>query len=317
MDLSIIIVNWNSIEFTQACAASIHSTITGLQYEVIVVDNASEAESCRRLSESIAEVKVVCLPRNIGFAAANNLGVDHSSGRVILFLNPDTLVLGDAIQHLFVRLNSSPQTGAAGCRLLNGDLSLQTSCVRPFPNILNQVFAIEWLKEGMPALSLWGMRALFAEHAGELQEVEAVSGACLMVKRDVFDTVGKFSTDYFMYAEDTDLCYKIRQAGWSVGYLGEAQIVHFGGQSTKNKEDAFADVMIRESVFKLLRKFRGKRYAELYRASLFVSAALRVTLLSPLLVLPSWMLNRGAVCRACRKWRHIAAWSLGLAGRAG
>ena len=108
MDLSIIIVNWNSIEFTQACAASIHSTTTGLQYEVIVVDNASEAESCRKLSESIAEVKVVCLPRNIGFAAANNLGVDHSSGRVILFLNPDTLVLGDAIQHLFVRLNSSP-----------------------------------------------------------------------------------------------------------------------------------------------------------------------------------------------------------------
>lgn len=317
MDLSIIIVNWNSIEFLKACTASIRSTIVDLDYEIIVVDNASEAESCRRLSETCKDIKVICSNHNVGFARANNLGVEFARGEKILFLNPDTLVLKDAIRKMVLRLDTGSEIGAVGCRLLNGDLTLQTSCVLPFPTISNQLFAVDWLKQRLPTLPLWGMRALFAETPGGVYEVEVVSGACVMVRREVFEEIGQFSTDYFMYSEDTDLCCKIRRAGWKVCHVGNAHIVHFGGQSTKKKEDAFSDVVMRESVFRILRKFRGSSYAQLYRMALLLSAVARLMLLAPLLAIPTSILNDGEIRQAFRKWRRIAAWSLGLERWAG
>lgn len=317
MDLSIVIVNWNSIEFTKACTASIRSTIVDLKYEIIVVDNASEAESCRRLSETFEDIRVVCTDHNVGFARANNLGVEFARSERILFLNPDTLVLKDAIRKMLSRLDSSPEIGAVGCRLLNGDMTLQTSCVLPFPTISNQLFGIDWLKECLPSLSLWGEDALFAETPDGVNDVEVVSGACVMVKREVFEKVGQFSTDYFMYSEDTDLCYKIRRAGWKVCHEGSAHIVHFGGQSTKKREDAFSDVVMRESVFRILRKFRGRSYAQLYRLALLLSAVARLILLAPLLAIPTLTPHYAEIRQAFRKWRRIAAWSLGLERWAG
>ena len=207
MDLSIVIVNWNSIEYTKACIASIYSTVHDLDYEIIVVDNASQ-DDCSILSETKPSVKLVYSDRNIGFARANNLGAECAIGDKILFLNPDTLVQKDAIWRMASRLDAAPEIGVVGCRLLNADLTLQMSCVQPFPNILNQVLGIDWLKHRQPKLPLWKMQALFSENPGSMNEVEVVSGACLMMKQDVFRKVGGFSTEYFMYAEETDLCSK-------------------------------------------------------------------------------------------------------------
>jgi GT2 family glycosyltransferase len=312
MELSIIIVNWNSIEFTKNCIASIHSTTHDIDYEIIVVDNASQDDCCRIVSAAYPLVKVVSSSRNVGFARANNLGFDNSRGKRILFLNPDTLILADAIQRMAMRLDSAPEFGAVGCRLLNGDSSLQLSCVQPFPTIINQILAIDWLRRCCPRLPLWGMRALFSKSVDEVIEVEVVSGACLMVKREVFDIVGRFSTEYFMYAEEMDLCYKIRSAGWKVCHVADAQVVHFGGQSTKKKGEAFAEVVMRDSIFNLLRKVRGNAYAQAYRTALFVSAVARLTLLSPLLAIPSRLLERDAVLRTIKKWFNIATWTLFL-----
>lgn len=313
MDLSIIIINWNSIEFTVGCCASIQSTTHGLEYEVIVVDNASEDEG-QILAARLPTVHLVLSNRNLGFAGANNLGVDHSSGQALLFLNPDTLVTADAIQRMLVRLESSPDTGAVGCRLLNRDLSLQMSCVQPFPTICNQLFSIDWLKRRWPTLPLWGMGALFSEDRSSVHEVQVVSGACLMVKRQAFEKIGRFSTEYFMYAEEMDLCYRLRQAGYKVCHVGDAEVVHFGGQSTKKKGDGFSDTVMRESVFKLLKKFRGNLYACVYRAALFLSAGVRLAILSPLLALGSTMPNHQDIRGTFRKWRKIASWSLRLEG---
>ncbi|MGD0508806.1 MAG: hypothetical protein ABSA27_13465, partial [Terriglobales bacterium] len=167
-------------------------------------------------------------------------------------------------------------------------------------------------KRRCPTLPLWGMRALFSASPGDA-EVEVVSGACLMVKRDIFEKVGRFSTEYFMYAEEMDLCRKIRHAGWKVCHVRDAQVVHFGGQSTKQKGDAFADIVMHESVFKLLRKFRGNAYAQLYRAALLVSAVVRLIVLGPLLVIPVDRPCHDALHRAFRKWRNIAGWGIALA----
>jgi N-acetylglucosaminyl-diphospho-decaprenol L-rhamnosyltransferase len=312
MDLSIIIVNWNSTEFTRNCVASIESTARNVEHEIIVVDNASPDASCGAIAEAFPQVKLILAARNLGFARANNLGFEHSQGKKILFLNPDTVVLDNAVQRMMSELDSAPGVGAVGCRLLNGDLTLQTSCVQPFPSILNQLLTIDWLMRRWPTLPIWGRRALYSKKSG-ITEVETVSGACIMAKSEVFERIGGFSLDYFMYAEDKDLCYKVKRAGWKVCYVPGAEIVHFGGQSTKKKkETGFSAVVMRESGFKFLRKFRGAAYAHAYRMVTFANALVRLLVLSPLLAVPSFVFDRSEVRRAFTKWRRIASWSLGF-----
>ena len=309
MDLSIVIINWNSLEFTRQCVASIVENVSGLEYEIIVVDNASPDGSGRLIESLSLPMKVVHAPRNLGFSRGNNLGVDHSSGKIILFLNPDTIVQGTAIQEMTAALRDAKDLGVIGCTLLNRDLSIQMTCIQRFPTISNQLFGIDWLKRWRPGLSIFGMRELFSSRDSSVAEVEVVSGACLMVKRSVFESVGRFSTDYFMYAEEADLCYKVLKAGWKVGYIRDAQIVHFGGQSTGKREDGFADIAMRESLFKFFKKFRGAPYALLYRAALLLGAVARIALALPLLAFP---VRHKDALRVLRKWTRISAWSLAL-----
>jgi GT2 family glycosyltransferase len=312
MDLSIVIVNWQSIEFVRDCIKSIHKTAHALKYELIVVDNASEPDACRQL-KSPAPLRVVCADRNLGFARANNLGVEHSCSENVLFLNPDTTVVGNALPRMLSALCSSPEIGAVGCRLLNGDLTLQTSCVQPFPTLANQLLGIELVKRRCPTLPIWGMRALFLESTNTIVDVETVSGACIMVKRNVFEAVGGFSADYFLYGEELDLCHKIRQQRWRVCHVRDAQVIHFGGQSTPN-EGGISDAMMRDSVYLLLRKVRGKGYAEVYRVLLLISALTRVGLCCLLLVVPGNKISNRARS-AIRKWWTIAYWSMTLRSR--
>jgi N-acetylglucosaminyl-diphospho-decaprenol L-rhamnosyltransferase len=310
MDLSIVIVNWNSIEFVRECIDSIRTTATTFKYEIIVVDNASQEDACRALE--LQSIRVVYSRENIGFARANNLGAGQSSSTNILFLNPDTVVLGDALERMLRVLNSAPDIAAVGCRLLNADMTLQTSCVQPFPSIANQLLSIDWFKRRWPRLPLWGARPLFSDTECESTDVDSVSGACLMMKRAVFEKVKGFSTEYFMYAEELDLCRKIRQSGWRVCYVGDAQVIHFGGKSTEQAGASLSDVMMRDSVYRLLKKFCGHNYAKVYRALLLVSAGMRLVLLLPCLLLPKKMIDKDYIRSTVAKWAAIASWAVML-----
>jgi len=203
MDLSIIIVNWNSAAFATACIDSIRAATRALQYEIIVVDNASGDDSLEQL-KLIPDVRLVASSTNLGFARANNLGYQHSSGDVLLFLNPDTSVVDSALSRMYSALLSSDQFGIVGCKLLNADGSLQTSCVQAFPTILNQLTDVEALKLRFPSLRMWGISCLF-QNTKQIASVEVVSGACMMIRRKTFEAVALFTTDYFMYCEDVDL----------------------------------------------------------------------------------------------------------------
>lgn len=317
MDLSVIIVNWNSASYAIRCIESIRSFTSGLDFEIIVVDNASTDDSCRILRESFPDLKLICSPGNLGFARANNLGFESCSGRNVLFLNPDTELRGPAINLMHTCLNSSADIGVLGCHLLNPDLSVQTSCIHLFPTILNQVADIERLRQLSPRLKFWGMRPLFDPDREKPVGVEAVSGACQMIRRDVFEKVGLFSTDYFMYMEDLDLCYKVRESGEKVCYLGSATIVHHGGQSSKKRggED-FSGPMMKESLLKFLRKSRGPFYAGLYRLSIFLVSVLRVAVLAVLLpfssAASSARLDKESLRHSLIKWYKILRWSVGL-----
>lgn len=312
MKLSIVIVNWNSATYAVDCISSIHSALEGVEYEVIVVDNASSDDSREVLERLSSPVRLIRSSENLGFAGANNLAFQQSVGQAILFLNPDTKILDNAIQTMLSVLGSSPDIGAVGCRLLNGDLTIQTSCIQPLPTVLNQLVDIEWLKRRWPRLRIWGIWPLYEATQKSSIAVEAISGACLLVKRDVFERVGLFSTDYFMYTEDLDLCHKISGAGYRVCYTGDASVVHYGGESTKKQEDGFKDVVMRQSIFRFLQKSRGNAYAALYRVAVSFSAVVRLGLLSLAFISPVAPLERNLVLNAFRKWRWILMWSLGL-----
>lgn len=311
MDVSIVIVNWNSAEYTRQCVASIRENTKKINYEVIVVDNASTDDSLECL-EAIGGIRLIRSEQNIGFARANNVGVETSSGKVLLFLNPDTELVGPAIDKMFEALVTSA-CAAVGCKLLNTDRTLQTSCIQPFPTIWNQITDIEKLKMMFPQVRMWGIAPLFTLTREYPARVEALSGACIMVRNEVFQEIGQFSTDYFMYAEDIDLCYKIQQTGKYVGYVPDATIVHFGGQSTKKRSDtSFGDIATREAIFIFLRKYRGSAYAKSYRAALGFVSALRVMLLKSLLWVTFNRESREYIAFTARKWMKILRWSIGL-----
>ena len=311
MDISVIIVNWNSAEYTRRCISSIRENTQGISYEIIVVDNASTDDSVECL-RSIGGIRFIRSESNLGFAQANNLGAGMSSGMVILFLNPDTELVGPAINRMFKALVPS-NFAAVGCKLLNADRTLQTTCIQPFPTIWNQITDVEKLKLMFPQIPWWGIAPLFAPMEGYPARVEALSGACIMIKREAFIQVGQFSTDYFMYAEDIDLCYKIHQAGKAVGYLPDATIIHFGGQSTKKqKNTGFGDIATREAVFTFLKKNHGTLYARTYRALLGLVSVLRVVILKVLLLMPFTLGNQEYLNSANQKWLRILRWSIGL-----
>jgi len=312
-DLSIIIINWNSVEYLKKCLHSIYSRTNNLSFEVIVVDNASHDGCDEFIRNEFLQVKFIQSDENIGFARANNLGYEYSSGRNLLFLNPDTEIFDSAINIMFSYLELLPDAGAVGCKLLNSDLSIQTSCIQPFPTILNQALAAEHLRLRFPKLKLWGIKPLFF-NSGNPEEVEVISGACIMVKKKIFEQVGMFSEDYFMYSEDVDLCYKIQQSGYKSFYISNASVVHHGsGSSRKEQNNYFSILLMRESRMKFFRKTRGKIYANLYRLSIIVVSLFRLILILSMLPINRYLVKDFYDLRySFHKWKKILRWSFGL-----
>ncbi len=248
-------------------------------------------------------------PVNLGFAKANNLGAGEAAGRILLFLNPDTEVQGDALSRMISFLDATSDAGIAGCRLLNTDGTLQTSCVQAFPSILNQVLDTEQLRRAFPKLRVWGTEAFASDRGGAV--VEVVSGACLMIKAKVFRAVGQFTPSYFMYAEDADLCFKVNRAGWKNYYLPAPSVVHHGGQSSDQKpESNFASVMMRESLLGFMRLRRGRVYAVAYQCTMVAVALARLMMLAPALVFTLGRKRRESLRSSFAKWVKVLRWGL-------
>jgi hypothetical protein len=308
-DLSIIIVNWNSAEFVDRCIRSIRRETAGLAYEIIVADNASY-DGCDKLLQGHGSgVVYLQSGRNLGFARANNLAFEVSRGTSLLFLNPDTEIVGPSIIRLHRALHELPGAGAVGGRLLNSDGSLQTSCIQSFPTIVNQVCDMELFRRVSPRLRLWGMAPLF-RNVAHPEPVEVISGACLMVKRDIFQQVGRFTEEYFMYGEDADLCYKLKVANRINYYVPDVTVVHFGGGSSRRVVGSFAAMMMRESIWQFLRRTEGNISGACYRGSMLMASCFRLGLLGIAAPLQAFRGRRGMWRSSFRKWWAILLWSL-------
>ncbi|MFZ0817423.1 MAG: glycosyltransferase family 2 protein [Candidatus Sulfotelmatobacter sp.] len=278
VDLSIVCVNWNSVEYLLECIPSIYEHTRGISFEIIVVDNASPAGDPSVLKQQFPDIVLILSKENLGFAGANNLGVRHVKGEYVLFLNPDTKLVSPALTTMLSAIRSLPDAGVVGCKLLNGDMTIQTSCIMLYPTILSQCFELEYLRLRWPRLC--GIGPLFSDDPAPAK-VQAISGACMLMRREVFERVGMFAEDYFMYAEDVDLCYQAERAGLTNYYVGSATIVHYAGKSSAPE---WQNVMKMKSAVRFCVKNYGRAYGVAFRIAMGFNAALRllvIAILSP------------------------------------
>jgi GT2 family glycosyltransferase len=313
VDLSIVIVNWHSSEYVRRCVASVLENTRNLSHEIIVVDSGSFDGCGAMLYANFPTVQFVQSERNIGFGRANNRGARGARGAALLFLNPDTELRNNAIEALYARLQTLPNAGVLGCRLVNTDGSLQITCVQPFPTILNQVLNVGELQRRFPGIRWWVSAATF-ENAREPCPVEVIAGACMMMRRRVYESVGGFDPRFFMYAEDLDICHRIAAAGYVNYYVPGGEIVHHGGGCADLNPGRFSIVMKRASVARLLKKVRGPAYAAAYRLAVCAAACVRLTAIAA--SVPVALVTRRAkrCLMAAEKWLAILSWSTGFEG---
>lgn len=236
MDLSIIIVSYNTKELTKQTIQSIINTVQGIEYEIIVVDNASTDGSPNEIKDAFKNVKVIESKSNDGFSKANNKGILESKGKYILLLNSDTIVIDDCIKKCVHFMDESGEVGALGCRVILEDGSLDHACKRGFPSPEASLYYMMKLDKLFPHSKRFGKYTLNYLSEFEINEIDSLTGAFLMVRHDILDQIGLLDEDFFMYGEDIDWCYRIKEAGLKVVYYPKASIIHYKGASSKKKK---------------------------------------------------------------------------------
>ncbi|MEZ4640042.1 MAG: glycosyltransferase family 2 protein [Caldilineaceae bacterium] len=252
LDLSVIIVNWNTRDLLADCIRSVQETVHDLRYDIWVVDNASTDDSVAMLRSRFPTVNVIANTENVGFACANNQAMAASSGRYMLLFNSDALATVGAIQALVGLAERTPRAGIVGAHLVNADGTFQASHTR-FPNIGQEFMIISGL--GRRFNGYW-YPSHTAEEASGPVAVDYVEGACLLVRRTAYEAVGGLDEGYFMYAEEVDWCYTMQQQGWQVWYEPAARVIHLGGGSSQNRRTAREADLYRSRV-RFFKKYRG------------------------------------------------------------
>ncbi|MCA2005282.1 MAG: glycosyltransferase [Ignavibacterium sp.] len=232
-DLSIIIVNYNVKEYLKNLLHSIKKASQNLSTEIFVVDNASDDGSVEMIREKFPEVKLIANEKNLGFGKANNLALKEANGKFLLLINPDTLVAEDTFSKLIEFFESHPDAGMVGCKILNPDGTLQLACRRSFPGPWTSFTKVTGLSSLFPKSKLFARYNLTYLDENQTYEVDAISGSFMMMRKEVYDKVGGFDEQFFMYGEDLDLCYRIQKAGYKIYYVHSTQIIHYKGESTK------------------------------------------------------------------------------------
>ena len=234
MDLSIIIVSWNTSALLLQCLDSIYQTGSRLAFEVIVVDNGSPDDSVSLVEKHYPAVMLIRNTQNLGFARANNQGLQIGKGRYFLLLNSDTIVPPGALEALIGTADAEPTVGVVGPKLLNMDGTLQRSWAS-FPSFWSEVVGKNFpFRTPVP-------------NRPNTFDVDWIMGACMLVRRETLNDVGKMDEDYFFYSEETDWCFRIKKKNWKIWYITHAEIFHLGGGSTQ-----------RGSVIQLVRLYQGK-----------------------------------------------------------
>jgi len=244
IDISVIIVNYNVKELLEQCIKSIFAASGKLSVEVIVVDNNSfdgSAEFIRQKFPGDLRLKLIESPVNLGFAKANNLGAKEATGEYLLILNPDTILQEDTLDRSLEFYKAGKDIGALTCKLILPNGKLDLACRRSFPTPSVAVYRILGLSRIFPKSKLFGKYNLTYLDENDTYEVDAIVGAYMLIKKDVYEKVKGFDEDYFMYGEDLDLCFRIKKAGYKIFYFPETSIIHYKGESTKKSSISYVN----------------------------------------------------------------------------
>lgn len=236
MDLSIIIVNYNTCDLLRNCLRSVFASQGGLQYEVIVVDNCSSDDSVRMVRQEFPQVNLIASEVNGGYAYANNLGLRQARGDYVLLLNPDTVLPPTALRDMLAFMEEHPDAGVAGPKLVLADGSLDLACRRSFPTVKVAFYRLIGLSKLFPKSPRYNRYNLGYLDPDQLAEVDSVVGAFMLIRRQALDQAGLLDERFFAYAEDIDLCYRIKvDLGWKVYYNPAVVVTHYKGQSTRQR----------------------------------------------------------------------------------
>lgn len=230
-EISVILVNWNTSNLLGKCLTLLIQQLEGLTYDIWVVDNGSTDDSILMLSTHFPQVNIILNGNNVGFAAANNQAMRVAKGRYFLLLNTDAFPEPNAIQALYYLAEMNARSGIIGARLNNLDGSFQGSYV-DFPSLGQEFLMLTGL--GRLIHGPWYPNHTPVEGEGA-KVVDYVQGACMLVRRDAYQRVGGFDQRFFMYSEEADWCYSMRQAGWEVWYQPAAEVTHLGSASSANR----------------------------------------------------------------------------------
>ena len=251
MDLSIVIVNWNTRDLLQDCLNTVFGAFGNLKVEVLVVDNASTDNSVEMVKSDFPEVTLFTVTKNLGFAGGNNIALEHAVGRYVLLLNTDTLVHGDVLEQTIEWLDAKPEVGVMGPRVLNTDGTVQASC-SAFPSL--KYLGLQAL--GITRIPKFDNYRMTGWDRSSVREVEVISGAAMFVRRAAIKEIGLLDEAFFFYGEETDWCRRFGAAGWKLVYAPIPEITHFGGGSVR-KLNHRRDVMKTQGTTRLHLKHGG------------------------------------------------------------
>ncbi len=312
MDLSIIIVNWNTCTLLRNCLRSIQQGGRGLTVQTIVVDNNSSDGSREMVTREFPQVTLLNSGANLGFARANNLALPLVQSPLVLFLNPDTEILADALQRMVQFMHGRPDVGALGCKIRNVSGTIQRLGLQWFPTPWTEFLKFIAVSEQ----TLSRLPRFFPSHDPEASgEVHKLFGACLLTRRAVLEKVGGFDERFFMYCEDVDFCYRVAAAGWKLFYLSDAEILHLGGGASSAAPGTFSVLMTCESFSQFMRKHHGKIGSAAYRLAAFAGAQFRLMALGVMSAtrFASKTAQNHSLRPSIRKYLTITRWALGLA----
>lgn len=274
-DLSIIIVSWNVKALLRDCLQSIFANQGELKLEVIVVDSASADGSAEMVAAEFPAVTLIACDENVGFPRGNNIGMRQASGRYVLLLNPDTVVVADALPIAVAYIEQHPDIGVLGVQLLNEDGSVQSSR-RRFPSLMTGVFESTWLQAYAP------QRLLQDYYVDDLADsttadVDWVMGAFMLTRPEVIAQVGGMDEAYFMYSEELDWCKRIKTAGWRVVYYPEAQVIHYQGKSSE-QASILRHINFNRAKLRYFRKYHGRAAAGFLRLVIWLNFLMQLIL---------------------------------------
>lgn len=275
MKLSIVIPTYNAHEWIQGCIDSIRLHHPSCDHEIIVVDDQSTDDTVAIVRAQCPDVRLFANEKNVGFGKTVNVGLKAAAGAYILVLNNDTWMHEGALDAMIGYLDAHPDTGIVGPKVLSGDGSLQQQCRRRIPTPIAALLYFTGVTRMFPKNEAVAGYLMTAADENQTTEVDAVSGACLMVRRTVLDRIKGFDEEYYLYGEDMDFCWRTKLAGWKVVYFPEAIITHFGGQGGTGKKRLYATIEWHRAMWIFYRKHRAPNVAFPERALVYSGIALK------------------------------------------